>query len=68
MQAENFENFENSENLNFDGVILSKAYKVLNEKTQKSWRCLMILNPLMHNVPKWSGTLKILQQILVQEH
>ena len=36
MQAENFENFENSENLNFDGVILSKAYKVLNEKTQKS--------------------------------
>ena len=62
------ENFENSENLHFDVVVLSKAYKVLDEKTEKSWRCLMMLNPLMHNVPKWSDTLKILQQILGQEH
>ena len=30
------ENFENSENLHFDVVVLSKAYKVLDEKTEKS--------------------------------
>ena len=36
----NFVNFhansEKSENLHFDGLVLSKAYKVLDEKVQKS--------------------------------
>ena len=29
----------NCENLHFDGLLLSKAYKVLDEKVQRSYHC-----------------------------
>ena len=32
-----------SGNLDFDGLVLSKAYKVLDEKVQKGYVCLMTL-------------------------
>ena len=35
-----------------------------NEQKPSNSRCLYYNNPLMHNVPSWSNTLKILEHLL----